>query len=658
MDYSTLEKIFLVCSDNNDNSDILVSNLAKQVTDKNDKSVIFDTTGSVVAENKLIFGKDFKLPLNYNSINFIYEHDLNDVDATGKAIIQDILLEVQEYANTVLDKFIPFDSFINVIDQQYKLLKLPELVLLKNRLMRYKEDQVFAQNAHDMQVFRATVRANLSTLIDISCVDPIIQNLIINTLYDELNKLDLFVYSFVKIDNDNADKKLLRTLLNQGKIYTTIICAHNFKYLYELKERANNMILFAPQTTQHDFNSYNVFLNKLNQDEFIVCGKSTQNIPLIIENLTLEDLSEYEQEFALNIESPKDDTSIADAGNLQNDEQSFDIESNPLSEEAISEDKPVIESFDEVISQEDTEGFETAEAEAESKVDLLDKENSELLELNMEEATNESSSVTDNVNQEASLDVEPLTYAQDENAEGSEIYDIFSTEENVREDFQELSAEDNSVELPKESPEAPLQAETDISMELFEPIEDTENDNFIDLPSSELAVKDDDDFTETMENNPEGSDFEFFENTEEQEVRGEHALNDEESINFVEENAVNEITPEITENLTEDDLDFIDNLNETVSNVEDTDLRTNSLSLSEEPTEHPSFDEELNTDFTQGTNLSEEENTPVGGPGRLCPLRSGGGTAGHRGPPADPGGRGDRPPSDPGPHPDPVCGGL
>ena len=290
VDFSVLEKNLLICSDKLENSNVIVSNLAKQVVTKGKKSIIFDIEGTINAENKLVLGKDFKLPLNYDTINFIYENDLKDVNPTSKAVIQDVFLEVQEYANTVLDKFIPFDSFISVVENQYKELRIPELALLKSRLIKYKEMGVFAQEASEIHALTNAVRGNLSSLIDLSHVDFDVQRLAISTIYDEIAESDLFIYSFVKITNENATKKLIRKIINKKKIYTTFIAPHCYKYLFELKERANNMILFTPQSLQHDFASYNIFLNKLNANECVIFGQETQNIPLILEVLPLAEL--------------------------------------------------------------------------------------------------------------------------------------------------------------------------------------------------------------------------------------------------------------------------------------------------------------------------------------------------------------------------------
>lgn len=374
VDRSVLEQNLLICSENKENTNTVIENFVFQLSTENYKSVIFDIDGKFPGQ-KLKFGKDFKLPLNYDTINFIYEHDLDNVEPASKALIQDIFLEVQEYSKTVLDKFIPFDTFINVVDQQYKALGLTELVLLKNKLLKYREENVFAQNAKEIHTLRSAIRANLTNILDISSASDILQNEIIKYIYDSIDEMDLFVYSFVSLNNDNADKKLIRHFLTKNKIYTTIACSHNFKYLYELKERAGNLILFAPQTLQHDFASYNTFLNKLNTDEFIIYGKATQHVPLIIE---LTSILEREDEQTQDV--PQEHTNIQTEPEEEpvktEEPDDFSDESNSYSYETlISDDTPVQQEQEESETDDNIDESQTQE-EIQPQVisDIIDKE--------------------------------------------------------------------------------------------------------------------------------------------------------------------------------------------------------------------------------------------------------------------------------------------
>ncbi len=313
VDKTIFDNNLLVCSNNLENTSILLNNFVQQIKDK---IVIFDTEGQFEYDNKIFFGKDFRLPLNYDTINFIYDNELDDVDATSKAVIQDIFIEVQEYTKTLPEGYLPFDTFLNVVDQQYRETQITQLVLLKNKLLKYRDLNVFAETLKDILNLTIAIENNDLSVIDISDMNPALQKLIISYIYDVMNSMSKNIYSFVKIENSNSDKALLKKLLARTNVYTTIICSHAYKYLAELKEVSQNLLLFAPLTLQHDFASYNTFLNKLNSDEFIIYGAHTQNIPLIVEldEITfssVEETDESEQKPAESeVETPKNNKEI------------------------------------------------------------------------------------------------------------------------------------------------------------------------------------------------------------------------------------------------------------------------------------------------------------------------------------------------------------
>ncbi len=588
IDYSTLEKNLLICSDNIENTDILLSNIAKQITSNNDKSVIFDTTGTINAENRLVFGHDFKLPLNYDTINYIYEHDLNDVSPTSKAIIQDILLEVQEYSKTVLDNFVPFDSLLRVVDAQYKVLQMPELALLKSRLIKYKDENAFAQDAQEFQTIRASIRANLSTLFDISSADSSLQNLIISTVYNEIDALDLYVYSLVKIDNDNSDKKLIKKFLHQNKISTTVACAHSYKYVHELKELAGNMIMFAPLTVQHDFNAYNVFLNKLNQDECVIYGKSTQYIPLIIEMMTLEEL----QDFIENVKNAEPvDTLNIGPGFVENPDS--------YSQESLMNDNPPIEQINLNTAEDISESAQSEEdievandtfneiAEEESPDNSDETEVSPMELNNIEDLTNLQEDTFD-AEQEDMTEIPVL----DEDSEYDETYTeeaVNAPEDEVIEESLLLEEEEEKVETISEESSLDANIEQDSITE--------EDLDFIDNAAqyqneeiSEEVIETDAETDSSMDIIPDAAEFEELQNES------------------IEESSEPSETSENFENLQEDLVPDSYEFNENSNNEENADI----------PEEFPSdFDSQESFDDNEQSPvvpIYPAEETPVNGP--------------------------------------------
>lgn len=366
IDKSIFENNLLICSNKNDNTITLVDNIINQL---DEKIVLFDTEGIFDFGKKLVFSKDFRLPLNYDTINFIYDNDLEDVDASCKAVIQDIFIEVQNYTKTLTEGFLPFETFFNVVAEQYKETQIPQLVLLKNKLLKYKDGNVFAETLKDLMYLNIAVEQNDITVIDISNLQDNLQKEVVRYCYVILNLMKDNIYTFININSDNADKKLLKKLLERNNVFTSIICPHGYKYLPELKQIAQNMILFAPLTMQHDFASYNAFLNKLNSDEFVIYGAHTQNIPLIVEadvviedeetaaNVKLDDTEEIEPEEIIETSSEN----IVEQISVEQDEEiSTSIEENFLDVDSQqNEDNIENETLiEEVISPEDTEIIE------------------------------------------------------------------------------------------------------------------------------------------------------------------------------------------------------------------------------------------------------------------------------------------------------------
>lgn len=284
LDRSIFEEKLLVCVENDDNKKIFAQNISEQLKGGGRRVLIIDNSGEFKGETtrkKVVAGENFKLPLNYDTINFIYERGLDDVKAQTKALIQEVFLEVQNYVKTLPDKFIPFNLFKTVVDEQYEALNLVELILLKNKLLKYYEAGIFAQHKNDFETLKLSLQTQEVTVFDISRVEEKVQREMISYAYSLIKNLNQETYVIANVANHNSDKKLLKQVFTTEKAYSTLICSYSYKYLTELKQLSRNLILFAPIQQQTDFASYNAFLSKLGADEFVVYGKSTRHLPFI-----------------------------------------------------------------------------------------------------------------------------------------------------------------------------------------------------------------------------------------------------------------------------------------------------------------------------------------------------------------------------------------
>ena len=358
LDRSLFEQKLLICSERDEDNLLLTKNIVSQISNEAKKILVIDLRGDFnFVQNKIVTGKDFKLPLNYETINFIYEKGLDDAKAETKALIQDVFLEVQNYVKTLSEKFIPFETFKNVVDEQYKETGLVELVLLKNKLLKYYESGVFAQEKDEFNAFKISLKSKDASVLDLSQMDSEIQREIISYAYTLINEIsgqsNKEIYVILNLDNSNSDKKLLKQIFTTKQAYSIPICSYSYKYLKELKQLSKNLILFAPIQQQNDFASYNAFLNKLNVGEFVIYGQATRHLPLIVK---LEELSKIEPE---NL-SDNQHESNQSAENIERDlldEQIIkdvdEIYTAPKTEEQISEQSLTDTHLEEDLTEDD-----------------------------------------------------------------------------------------------------------------------------------------------------------------------------------------------------------------------------------------------------------------------------------------------------------------
>ena len=283
LDISVFEGNLTVFSEKDSHRTNFISNCVKQLFQMKEKSVIVDDSNLFEDYPRIRLGIDYKLPLNSKMIDYIFEYELNEVDAQTKAVIQDIFYAVQQYIKTLDFEFLPIDNFVDVVTAQYKESQMPELALLKNKLLKYRDAGVFANTKEEVLSIKDALNRKNCSIIDLKDINDSLQKEIISYLHGILNSYEKYIYLFVLLNDDNSDKKLIKQLINHNHVFTTMLVSGSYKYAQELYQHAQNILLFAPVVMNNEFAPYNTFLNKLNQDECVVYGKLTQGIPFIVE---------------------------------------------------------------------------------------------------------------------------------------------------------------------------------------------------------------------------------------------------------------------------------------------------------------------------------------------------------------------------------------
>lgn len=288
VDISVFESNFTAFVERDIDKAAFISNCVRQLFQLKEKSVIIDTDDLFGDYPLVEFTKDFKLPLNAEMIDFLFEYELSGVDSSTKAVIQDIFYAIQQYIKTLEYEFLPIDKFVDVVAAQYKETQMPELALLKNRLLKYRDSNIFANTKEEFLSLNEIINEKNCSIISIKNVSDALQKEVVSFIHKALESIEKYVYLFVSFNDDNSDKQMLKQILNNNHVFTTLLVHNDYKYAKDLKSCAENIVIFTPQTMQHDFASYNTFLNKLNLGEAILYGKLTQGIPFIIDIMDLE----------------------------------------------------------------------------------------------------------------------------------------------------------------------------------------------------------------------------------------------------------------------------------------------------------------------------------------------------------------------------------
>lgn len=490
VDVSIFEHNFTVFSENDFEKSVLISNCVRQLFRMKEKSVIIDTDSFFEDYPKMELAKDFKLPLNSGFIDYIFEYDLKNVDIPTKAVIQDIFYAVQQYIKTLDDEFLPIENFIDVVTAQYKETQMPELALLKNKLLKYRDLGIFANEADEFTVLDETLRNKNCVVINIKDINGELQKYIINYVHKTIETYDKYVYFFVPLSDDNSDKKLVKRLINHNHVFTTIFASHSYKYASELKSHAQNIMLFAPETMQHDFASYNTFLNKLNPSEGVIYGKLTQGIPLIISledlnlDLTKEDVFGDRQRFVPAIEEDVlSSNDIYAINNLQEAPELHSSQELKTDEDTYTDSSSDISSF---VPAEDSE--DSYESEATNQDDESESDESYTTE---EYSNPEAEDTISNEPQIENILADDNVEYENEDEETEGVEPVKSEDiESVSQDVQDASEEENDDD-------------TDLSfMDEF----NSSDENEIELPENDFPQEENDQLTE--------DDLDFIENSQ------------------------------------------------------------------------------------------------------------------------------------------------
>lgn len=298
----------VVICDKTEQKYISVKNITDSLRNNNTKFLILDFEGKykrINTEFDAVYGENFRIPLDCIALDYIFENDLNDCPLDAKAIIQGVILAVQKYVESSEDGFIPFETFVNIISSETANSNNAGMMIFANKLLKYKQKKIFA----DKKSHFSFVNSDISSFkIDVSNIDEKFYPLILKSVINVIKKK---FYVISDINEDNINNSLLKYIYEKQNIRLLPILGHDNPFLRKIKAHCANTVVFAPETNVDEKEPNKEFLEKLNSDEFILCGENTLLIPFVVSLKTL--MEKIKEENSLNTE---DDMTVSDLDDL------------------------------------------------------------------------------------------------------------------------------------------------------------------------------------------------------------------------------------------------------------------------------------------------------------------------------------------------------
>ena len=425
-----LNKFLYIQSDRQEETTNILNTLLDYNISSGKKTLVvkFNDIEVYTGDNTVVFGKDLKLPVNTAILNYIYENDLNGLTVEQKAIVQDILLEIEEYINTLEDGFIPFNTLLEVVDSVYETDKSTGVILFRNKLLKYKQLDIFASTLEEINALYDSLKANSVTILDLSNHD---ENWTKEALNFALQNIDESFYVLMQVNDELVDEKHINELYKNEDIKPIVASNFDSALASRIKSFAKNLILFKPETQQKSAASYNSFLMKLAPAEFIVSGESTYYTPLIVKELPVKITQCSTAQNGAVITTPEvidEETNQEEYAELLTEE-----ENEPVDEIAELSDLEDIDEFDDLSTLEDTD------------------ENSEIKNI-----------FDESVEEEIAKDVDEMFTAR-----GAEIEELPGAE------LEQLSDSDDTIE---ELPEAQPELMSDDDLDTLDELSDGDDD--------------------------------------------------------------------------------------------------------------------------------------------------------------------------------------
>ena len=474
IDSEVFNKKMLISSDNQDFHNLLINNLSKQFKNLNKNTLVLDTLG-IIKSKKYTAGVDFKLPLDTESLKFLYKSCLNDATSDSKATIVEIFKDLSEYSESV--PFVPFETLKSIVDDMVDNQHVFKLFVLKNKLAKLQKTGYFATKTSEVDAINK-ILASESAIIDFSKLDTLFLNQYLDYVYKAIEKKEN-TQIFLELSN-SVSKKNLKHIFLDSKVNTTPLVHSKYQYLNDIKNMFDNFIIEPTAANKTAFKAYDSFMDSMPNNTYLIIGEGLNYIPVISAMQKIEDIVPYTSKKNDSIEETISDEQVVSAE---------DLEYNGKIEENISEHtEESSEVKEEDFIQRDNQIISNIEEKTDTVINSIsteiDKEQGEIdlfeddLDDNDEEITDSEENLESVEEETDTEDVIEPEYSEAEMPEEDE-------EDEYNDEYEELNESDSEIELSSDDSELNL---ADEGLDVVSHENETE---LSDSDSLELETKED-----------------------------------------------------------------------------------------------------------------------------------------------------------------------
>ena len=516
IDSSAFDKKMLISVDDKNDNNIIVRNLTKQFNNLKNNVIIIDTLGIVNAQ-KYTAGIDFKLPLDTASLAFMYEDCLNDATADSKSLIIEIFKDLAEYSKTV--PFVPFEALKQIVFDMVDNSHVFKLLVLKNKLAKFDRLGYFAKNKNEVDSIDNILNKK-TAVIDLSKLDTAFLNRYLEFIYEKLQNSGN-IQVLLELSN-TVNKKNLKKILTSDDIPTTFITHSKFKYLNDIKNLFDNFIISPSFANNNIFNIYSTFLNAMQKNSYLLAGEATNYIPLVsrlelindtieINNSELEEISEYHPAVISEPAEETEETALEEeittegiTEEIPEETAGENLETAEIEESLVQEEYAEAENAEPISAENILSNIEERSEDIITSAidDLTPPENMVMFGDEEEESEEPEQPASEEIQEEVMQDEEPILEESDledreefEDEEEVSLLDSFETEVHPNEEIQDYVPQEEQAPVEEISLEEALEEDNQL-IEEFSQEEVTEEpeavENLEDLNDTTAIELDDD----------------------------------------------------------------------------------------------------------------------------------------------------------------------